>query len=171
MTLRYRGYTAKLSVDPDNDIIVGTVVDISDHIVFHATSVTGIKKEFAASVDDYLSFCEEEDISPAKPYSGVLSVRLGADLHRSVEVAASRNDVSMNEWIVRVIRTRIDAEERPAGSPERSMPESRLAQRHWTIRLDKSGGSSRSEEAIGKWATPGGWPSVLHEFPDLGVQA
>jgi predicted HicB family RNase H-like nuclease len=108
MTIQYEGYAASVSLDADQDLLVGRVIGIRDTIVFHATSVEGLKKAFAESLEDYLEYCEEEGIAPAKPYSGNFSVRMEPSVHQRVEKAAAVQGLSMNEWIVRSITRALD---------------------------------------------------------------
>ena len=42
-TLNYKGYTAKIEFDPDDNILFGNIIGIRDTVGFHGESVTGIK--------------------------------------------------------------------------------------------------------------------------------
>ena len=98
-TMTYKGYQAVVSFDEDADIFHGEVVDLRDVITFQGKSVRELKKEFAASVDDYLAYCQERGEEPEKPFSGQFVVRIEPPVHRAVATAAKRAGVSLNKWV------------------------------------------------------------------------
>ena len=53
--MEYEGYLATIEFDSSTDAFVGRVINTRDVITFEATSVRGLRKEFQASVDDYVS--------------------------------------------------------------------------------------------------------------------
>ena len=57
--MNYRGYTASMTFDMNDKIIVGRVVDIDDIITFHADSVGEFEANFHAVIDDYIAACEQ----------------------------------------------------------------------------------------------------------------
>lgn len=116
MTIDYEGYTARVEMDLENDRLIGRVMGIRDAIVFHSDSVPGLRDEMKVSVDDYLDFCQERGVDPAKPYSGRFSIRMSPDTHRQVEIVAAADGASMNQWINEAITTHL---ERRKGGRER----------------------------------------------------
>lgn len=58
-TMTYRGYTASVEFDPDDNILVGRVLGIDDIISFHGESVAEFANAFHEAVDDYASACEK----------------------------------------------------------------------------------------------------------------
>lgn len=99
----YKGYSAKVSVDEEQGVLHGEVLGIADVVTFQGSSVEELVKAFHESVDDYLAYCTERGEEPEKPYSGRFVLRMPPRLHRKVAVAAKKNDVSMNDWIVAAI--------------------------------------------------------------------
>ena len=57
--MNYRGYTASMSFDADDKIIVGRVMDIDDIVIFHSDSVGEFEANFHAVIDDYIAACEQ----------------------------------------------------------------------------------------------------------------
>ena len=98
--MTYKGYTARVEVDPDAGVIHGQVINLKDVITFSAVNVKELKQAFHDSVDDYLEFCENLGQEPEKPFSGRVLLRLDPELHRDVAVAAAREDQSLNSWLV-----------------------------------------------------------------------
>lgn len=54
-TMAYRGYTASMEFDPDDNILVGRVLDIDDIISFHGESEAEFARAFHEAVDDYVA--------------------------------------------------------------------------------------------------------------------
>jgi len=122
--MTYKNYTAKITFDGENEMLHGEVLGMRDVITFQATSVDALKREFHASVDDYLAWCEELGQEPERAYSGKYLVRMAPELHRDVTLAAEREGTSINAYIVswleeRVRAVRADAPVRPAAARER----------------------------------------------------
>ena len=97
-TMSYRGYTASLTFDPDDMIIVGRLLDVDDIISFHGQSVAEFEKNFHMVVDDYIAACEKLGGAPEKPASGKLMLRVAPSVHAAALKAAARNGVSLNRW-------------------------------------------------------------------------
>ena len=62
--MTYKGYTASMSYDPDDKILVGRVLDIADIIGFHGVSVAEFEAAFHLSIDDYIGVCAKLKQSP-----------------------------------------------------------------------------------------------------------
>ena len=102
--IEYKGYVGVFDYDAERETFHGTVVNLRDVITFYGRSVRELKRELAASVDEYLALCEERGEEPERPYSGTFLVRADPLLHRDVAVAAARNRTSMNEWVTSALR-------------------------------------------------------------------
>lgn len=103
--MEYKGYVAAVEYDDLVELLHGEVVNAGPYpvVTFEAVDVEGFKREFRASIDDYLAWCEEEGVEPQRPFSGKLNLRLGAELHRRVAVSAAQQKVSINTWIKSVL--------------------------------------------------------------------
>lgn len=102
--MTYNGYIAKVEYDEDAQVFCGSVINTRTVITFHGTSVGELKKEFKASVDDYIEWCKEDGIEPEKPYSGKFNVRLSPELHERVAVKAALTGVSINSFVEKALR-------------------------------------------------------------------
>ncbi len=107
--MEYKGYIGSVVYDDRSEVLHGHVVNIRDVVTFEATSVEELKKEFRASVDDYLSFCAERGEKPDKPYSGTLRLRLDPELHRKAATAAKKAGKSLNSYIAESVERNIIA--------------------------------------------------------------
>ncbi|MCY4086399.1 MAG: type II toxin-antitoxin system HicB family antitoxin [Actinomycetia bacterium] len=103
--MEYKGYVAAVEYDNSVELLHGEVVNAGPYpvVTFEAADVEGLKREFRASIDDYLAWCEEEGVEPQRPFSGKLNLRLGAELHRRVAASAAQQKVSINTWIKSVL--------------------------------------------------------------------
>ncbi len=64
-----KGYTAEVEYDAQEGILYGYVLNLRDTITFQSESAAEIAGKFHMSVDEYLSFCAEQGIEPAKVFS------------------------------------------------------------------------------------------------------
>ena len=116
--MEYKGYLASVEFDDSVDVLHGRVVNSGPYPIatFEAIEARALRREFERSVDEYLEWCEEDGVEPRKPFSGKLNVRLGSDLHAAVVIAAKAEQMSINSWIVGVLREAIAT---PPGDSER----------------------------------------------------
>ena len=117
-TMTYRGYTASMSFDPEDKIIVGRVLEVEDIISFHAESVAEFEAVFHAVLDDYIAACESLGQEPEKPASGKMMLRVSPEVHASALKAAARSGLSLNKWAEQALRaaTRKRTKAAPVGS-------------------------------------------------------
>lgn len=101
--MHYKGYSARVEYDDDDEIFVGHLIGINDMVGFHADSVAELKAAFIGSVDDYLETCQKMGKEPNKPYSGKLMFRVNPELHASAARAASIEGKSLNQWAEEVL--------------------------------------------------------------------
>ena len=101
--MTYKGYTAHVEYDEAARLFHGQVMNTRDVITFQGTSVEELEAALRGSVDDYLSWCEEEGATPEKPYSGKFNLRLPPELHREMAIMAKRMNVSINGFVEQAI--------------------------------------------------------------------
>jgi len=97
--MQYKGYIGKVEFDDEVGIFHGEVVNTRDVITFQGETVSGLKKGFHDSVDDYLAFCKGRGEAPDKPFSGQFVTRIPPELHRQVNLAAMLSGRSLNAWV------------------------------------------------------------------------
>jgi len=98
--MKYKGYIGIVEFDEEAEVFFGKVVNIRDTITFQSENTHDLRKEFEASVDDYLDFCAELGREPERAYSGKLSLRMPPSLHAKVAKKAALEGKSLNEFIV-----------------------------------------------------------------------
>ena len=110
-TMNHRGYTARVEYDERDDIFVGRVLGLRSIISFHGKTVAELRREFAAAVKDYLADCEEQGISPDKPASGKLLIRVPPDVHSRALVKAQSAGKSLNQWAMEALERALRADD------------------------------------------------------------
>jgi predicted HicB family RNase H-like nuclease len=103
-TMTFKGYTARIEYDARDNIFVGRILGIRSIISFHGESVSKLRKEFEKAVKDYLAECDAEGISPERPASGKLLLRIPPEVHGQALVAAQAAGKSLNQWAADVLK-------------------------------------------------------------------
>jgi len=108
--MKYKGYAASVEFDDSTETLHGKVINTGSYPIatFEALDAKQLRKAFERSVDEYLTWCAEDGVEPKKPYSGKLNLRLGSELHAAVASAAMTERVSINSWIVQILRRNTD---------------------------------------------------------------
>lgn len=115
-TMTYKGYSAGMEYDAEDEILVGRVMDVADIIVFHGASVAEFQAAFHQAIDDYLAACEKLDQAPDKPASGRLMLRIDPRIHASALRRAAREGLSLNKWAAKVLDQATRGRAGPNGS-------------------------------------------------------
>jgi predicted HicB family RNase H-like nuclease len=102
--MTYKGYTARVELDERDAIFVGRVLGLRSVISFHGETVAELRREFEVAIDDFLRDCKEQGISPEKPSSGKLMLRVPPEVHGAALVAAQAAGKSLNQWATEVIK-------------------------------------------------------------------
>ena len=97
--MTYKGYLAKISFDDRDNIFWGKVVGIKDSITFEGESVSELIEDFHNAIDHYLADCKQQGCTPAKPYSGKLTLRISPAIHAEIAAAAAHTGKSLNKWV------------------------------------------------------------------------
>jgi predicted HicB family RNase H-like nuclease len=101
--MNHQGYTARIEYDERDNIFVGRILGVRAIISFHGQTVKELRKEFELAVDDYLAECSEKGLSPEKPASGKLLLRVSPEVHGRAMVVAQASGKSLNQWLAEVL--------------------------------------------------------------------
>ncbi|WP_442776545.1 type II toxin-antitoxin system HicB family antitoxin [Sphaerotilus montanus] len=104
-TMQHKGYTARIDYDERDNILVGRVLGIRAIISFHGETVSEVRREFEAAIEDFLTDCQAQGIKPEKPASGKLMLRVPPQVHGAALVAAEAAGKSLNQWATEVIQS------------------------------------------------------------------
>ena len=103
-TMSYQGYTARIEFDERDSIFLGRVLGLRSIISFHGQTVEELRGQFAAAVDDYVADCEEQGVSPEKPASGKLLLRVSPEIHSQALIRAQATGKSLNQWATEALQ-------------------------------------------------------------------
>ena len=103
-TMTHLGYTARVEYDERDGLFAGRILGIRAIISFHGETVLQLRKAFALAVKDYLTDCEERGLSPEKPASGKILLRVPPQIHGAALVAAQAAGKSLNQWATEVLQ-------------------------------------------------------------------
>ncbi len=108
-TLSYKGYTARIEFDPEDNILFGNIIGIRDTVGFHGESVAELKDAFQTAVDFYLESCKKAGREPNTPLSGTFEVQLDSVLHGEIASAAVLAGKSFNDWVADTLKLAVHA--------------------------------------------------------------
>lgn len=101
--MQYKNYFGSVHFDDEELVFHGKIEFIRALVSYEATDAKGLRKAFEESVNDYLDMCNSQNIEPEIPFKGSLNVRLGAELHRRVAIAAEQQHLSINKFITKTL--------------------------------------------------------------------
>jgi len=97
--MQYKGYVARVDLDPEANVLHGEVLGIRDVVTFEGRTPAEAEAAFRDSVDDYLRFCADRGEPPDRPFSGKFVTRLDPRLHRMISSLAQAEGKSLNAWV------------------------------------------------------------------------
>jgi predicted HicB family RNase H-like nuclease len=106
--MTYKDYAASVHYSAEDGLFVGRLSGIRHIIDFDGASVAELEGAFREAVDDYLQMCAQEGITPQRPYSGKLMLRLGPELHARIAFKAELNRQPINTWIKNILQKDVD---------------------------------------------------------------
>ena len=96
--MQHKGYAARIEYSDEDKCFVGHIAGIRDVVGFHGESVDKLRAAFEEAVDDYLETCDRAGLSPQRPYSGKVMLRLSPELHAEIAMKAQASGKSLNQW-------------------------------------------------------------------------
>jgi len=105
--MTYKGYLGTVRYNEEDEVFHGKIEAINDLIMFEGKSVKELKKAFHEAVDDYLETCREMGREPQKPFKGSFNVRISSDLHKEAVEKATREGVSLNQFVQKAIEEKV----------------------------------------------------------------
>jgi len=106
-TIEYKGYVGSVEFSETDSVFFGKVMGIRTLISYEGTNGKELVEDFHNAVDEYLSLCETEGISPEVAYKGSFNVRISPELHKQAVIAALAQQISLNSFVELSIRKNI----------------------------------------------------------------
>ena len=103
-TMSYKRYSARIEFDDRDNIFVGRILGVRSIISFHGKTVAVLRAEFQSAVNDYLNECKADGVTPEKPASGKLLLRVPPEVHGRALVAAQVAGKSLNQWATELLQ-------------------------------------------------------------------
>jgi predicted HicB family RNase H-like nuclease len=98
-TMEYKGFTARIDYDGEDEVFVGRLLGLRAIVSFHADTVAKLKREMHVAVDEYVASCERRGETPEKPLSGNVPLRMPPEVHGRAAVLAEASGKSLNQLI------------------------------------------------------------------------
>ena len=96
--MSYKGYAARIEYSDEDGCFIGHIAGIRDIVGFHGESVSELRQAFEEAVDDYVATCEKLKLTPQRPYSGKVMLRIEPSIHARVAMLAESQGKSLNAW-------------------------------------------------------------------------
>ena len=97
--LSYKGFKATVSPDVDDEIIYINVTNATSSLLTHVERMDEVVPAFHELIDEFLEFCQEEDIPSKIEFSGKFNVRISPKLHEKLSYNAQKLGFSLNETV------------------------------------------------------------------------
>ena len=98
-SLSYKGFSARVEFDADDNIFFGRVLGVEDIIGFHGETVKELTEDFHNAINHYLEVCIQRGEKPQKVYSGKITLRIPPKIHADIATAAANANTSLNKWV------------------------------------------------------------------------
>ena len=102
-TIEYRGYIGSIEFSEEDGIFYGKVQGIRSLISYEGESAHELVEDFHGAVDDYITECEANGITPEKAYKGSFNVRISPALHKKLAIIAAQRQLSLNNCVEQAI--------------------------------------------------------------------
>lgn len=100
------GYQAKIEYDPELDQFRGEILGLNGGADFYGKNPKELRAEFRKSLNVFLAVCREKGIEPRRSFSGRFNLRIPADLHEKLAIAAEAEGKSLNTVVQEALRSR-----------------------------------------------------------------
>ncbi len=101
--MEYKGYIGEVQFDFNSHIFHGEVINTRDVITFQGKSVSELEKAFKDSIEDYIKWCNEEEVNPERQYSGKFNLRISPELHKEIAITAKKMKISINSFVEKAV--------------------------------------------------------------------
>lgn len=68
-------------------------------ISYEGSNAKELIKDFHQGVDDYLTLCQQEGISPERTYKGSFNIRISPELHKQAATCAIAQQMTLNKFV------------------------------------------------------------------------
>ena len=109
--LKYKGYSGSIEFTPEDNCLFGKVLDLHrDIVLYEGNTIDELRKDFEEAVDFYLESCRERHVAPEIPSYTKVNLRMPSELHARIAAYAAGADITINEFINRLVRHELEHE-------------------------------------------------------------
>lgn len=108
-TMKYKGFLGSVAFSEKDDLFFGKVEGIEGLVNFEGASVAELKSAFHEAVDDYIAYCQENNVECHKSYTGSINVRLSPEVHSQIAVLAKQLGISINLFIKSAVEKQVNS--------------------------------------------------------------
>jgi len=105
--LNYNGYTGSIEYSEEDNLLFGKVLGIQGLISYEGKTGKALETDFQEAIDVYLTDCESSGNLPEKAFKGSFNVRIPAKLHQKAALLAMEAKMSLNNFVVESIRSKV----------------------------------------------------------------
>lgn len=102
--MEYDGFKARIEYDPELDQFRGEILGLNGVADFYGRNTRELRSEFRKSLALFLEVCAEKGVEPRRAYSGKFNLRVSEELHERIADRAAAEGVSLNSWVVGILR-------------------------------------------------------------------
>lgn len=102
-TMEYKGYVGSVEFSEADSLFFGKVIGLRTLISYEGETAHELVSDFHSAVDDYLSMCLENGLTPERAYKGSFNIRISPELHKKAAIAATAQQISLNRFVERSI--------------------------------------------------------------------
>lgn len=107
--LEYKGYKGTVEFSKEDDCLFGKVQGLKKALIlYEGQTLDELRNDFQAGVDSNLEGCRAYGVTPSKPFSGKMNLRMSSDLHSRIAAYSYSAGITMNEFINQAIRHELD---------------------------------------------------------------
>ena len=108
--IEYKGYIGSVEMSEADGVFFGKVQGICSLISYEGTNAKELIDDFHDAVDDYLSSCAEDGITPETAYKGSFNVRFkNKENHKRAAIYAMTHGQSLNSFIEESVEQRLNS--------------------------------------------------------------
>ncbi|MBP2058546.1 putative HicB family RNase H-like nuclease [Lactobacillus colini] len=97
--MEYKGYYGTVEYSLEDEILHGKVVGINGLLSYEGETIKDLEEDFHGVVNEYLTDCKTNGITPQKSYKGIFNIRITPELHRDLALAAEAKGETLNKFI------------------------------------------------------------------------
>lgn len=101
------GFHAKIEYNEELDMFRGEILGLNGGADFYGKNPKALRAEFKKSLQVFLEICKEKGIEPRKHYSGKFNLRIPAELHEKLAIAAQAEGKSINMLAQEALQYRV----------------------------------------------------------------